>query len=330
LPPDLPPYAQVDGMHCCNDPFYPPHIWPLRKEEFLCDGGDQHLRVQVNHDWTVRGLDQEDTVVHYDTLAGGTNVEPSNCICIYAPRFAAVRKTVGPTQARLRQRSAGVDVDLGIAQQDEVDITSTVLQPLQPGRNIGIKQPIIYADADLPGEVGRLKIVAGLENGFLPYENLQIIRTGEYDQSEKARLAESIEAAIAWTHNLEAEAVIAGQVPLVQEGIVRPEELDTSEPVGTPRMRICKLASRRDALPGEIVQFTLRFDNTGTQPVGNVTIIDHLTTRLEYVPGSAECSLDANFITTEIEGESLVLRWEIIEPMQPGEGGIIRFQCRVR
>jgi len=26
----------------------------------------------------------------------------------------------------------------------------------------------------------------------------------------------------------------------------------------------------------------------------------------------------------------LTLRWEIVEPMPVGEGGIIRFQCRVR
>jgi hypothetical protein len=64
--------------------------------------------------------------------------------------------------------------------------------------------------------------------------------------------------------------------------------------------------------------------------VGNVTIIDHLTQRLEYVQGSAECSLPANFIATDDEGESLILRWEITDPIKPGEGGIIRFQCRVR
>lgn len=61
-----------------------------------------------------------------------------------------------------------------------------------------------------------------------------------------------------------------------------------------------------------------------------MTIIDNLTTRLEYVPDTAQCSLRANFLTEENYGESLVLRWEILEPMKPGEGGVIRFRCRVR
>ena len=38
----------------------------------------------------------------------------------------------------------------------------------------------------------------------------------------------------------------------------------------------------------------------------------------------------ADFLVEENEGESLVLRWEIIEPLEVGQGGIIRFQCRVR
>ena len=42
------------------------------------------------------------------------------------------------------------------------------------------------------------------------------------------------------------------------------------------------------AQPGEEVEFTLRFDNVGDRVIGNVTIIDSLTTRLEYVDGTPE------------------------------------------
>ena len=42
------------------------------------------------------------------------------------------------------------------------------------------------------------------------------------------------------------------------------------------------------------------------------------------------CSVKADFFAEENEGESLVLRWEIIDPLEVGQGGIIRFQCRVR
>ena len=51
-----------------------------------------------------------------------------------------------------------------------------------------------------------------------------------------------------------------------------------------PRLRLIKLASCGHAQPGEEIEFTLRFDNIGDQTIGNVTIVDNLTTRLEYVP----------------------------------------------
>ena len=68
----------------------------------------------------------------------------------------------------------------------------------------------------------------------------------------------------------------------------------------------------------------------GDREIGIVTIVDNLATRLEYVPSSAQSSVDAKF-STEPNGEgSEVLRWEIRDPVEPGEGGILTFRCRVR
>jgi hypothetical protein len=61
-----------------------------------------------------------------------------------------------------------------------------------------------------------------------------------------------------------------------------------------------------------------------------VTIVDNLTTRLEYVPESAKSSVDADFITQANDAGSLILRWEIRDPVKPGEGGILRFKVKVR
>lgn len=326
----LPESAFTGHGSCCADPRYPPEVWHLRRDEFLCDGGDQKLAVQVNPDWTIRGLDLEDTVVHYDTLEGATEVEASNKVCIYAPRFAAVRKTVGPVLARLRQRSAGVEMPMMLVEQDEVASAGTVNQPLQPGRNVGLDQLITLKDRNLGVELEGRQLPAGLDNGFMLYENLLIIRRGEFDNSEKVRLAESIEAAAVWSEEQAVQVVVDGEQAVVQKGVLEALEIDRYEVQGKPQMRICKVASTKEAQPGDIVHFTLRFDNIGNQEVGNVTIVDNLTTRLEYVPDSAECSLKANFVPVQNEGESLVLRWEIIDPIKPGEGGIIRFKCRVR
>ena len=99
---------------------------------------------------------------------------------------------------------------------------------------------------------------------------------------------------------------------------------------GQPKLRVIKIASVGEAQPGDEIDFTIRFDNVGDEVIGNVTLIDNLTTRLEYVTDTAQSNLEADFSTRQNEGESLVLRWEIREPLNPGEGGIIRFRCRVR
>ena len=77
------------------------------------------------------------------------------------------------------------------------------------------------------------------------------------------------------------------------------------------------------------MDFTIRFHNTGTEAIGNVTIIDSLSPRLEYVDKSQETSMKVDFFTKPNDGESLELRWEIVEPLEPGDGGVIRFRCKV-
>jgi uncharacterized repeat protein (TIGR01451 family) len=103
-----------------------------------------------------------------------------------------------------------------------------------------------------------------------------------------------------------------------------------NEPPANPKLRIIKVASTQFAQPGDEIDFTLRFDNVGNQRIGNVTIIDNLTPRLAYVEGSAKSSLPAEFFTQHNEGDSLVLRWEITDPLAPGDGGVLRFRCRLR
>jgi len=61
-----------------------------------------------------------------------------------------------------------------------------------------------------------------------------------------------------------------------------------------------------------------------------VTIADNLAPRFEYVPGSAKTSLDADLITESNDVGSVVLRWEIKDPLKPGDGGILRFKVKVR
>ena len=110
----------------------------------------------------------------------------------------------------------------------------------------------------------------------------------------------------------------------------KPQETFTIGSAPNPRLRVIKVASTPIAEPGDEVSFTIRFDNVGNQPIGSVQIVDSLTTRLEYVSGSAQCSRPAQFATQPNEGESLVVRCLLSDPLPPGKGGVFRFRCIVR
>jgi uncharacterized repeat protein (TIGR01451 family) len=113
-------------------------------------------------------------------------------------------------------------------------------------------------------------------------------------------------------------------------GLRQPGVVYHQDQPNKPKLRLVKLASTGSALPGEEVEFTLRFDNIGNRVMGNVTIVDNLTTRLDYVPKSAKSSVDADFTAVPNGNGSAVLRWEIKDPLEAGQGGILQFRCRVR
>jgi len=140
-----------------------------------------------------------------------------------------------------------------------------------------------------------------------------------------------VHTALACGQRLPVQVILDHQRAAEEAGTQRLASIFTvKSEFGTSKLRITKVASTPYARPGEEVDFTLRFDNVGTEVIGNVTVIDNLTTRLEYVPDSAKCSVPAEFFTEHNEGDSLALRWEITDPVSPGEGGVIRFRCLVR
>lgn len=309
-------------------PTVPP--WQMYPDEYLCDGGDAAYSVRVNQDWSVRNLDPEDTVGHYDTLDGRVLVEPSNRVCIYAPRFAAVRKVTAVSENETALRPLAADRPDQAVTEKRAQIDEQYSQHETAERHLLIQQASIFRDRLPPTEAVSPAALSQYVRDFAPHEDFHIVRWGVHKQAEKARLAEFTDAAITWSHDAAVQVILDDQEALSRVTVQGIETVFEFEKRGTPRLRVCKTASTADAQPGEIVEFALRFDNVGQQPIGNVTIIDNLTTRLEYVPDSAKCSLEAGFFTDENDAESLVLRWEIDDPLEPGKGGIIRFKCRVR
>lgn len=277
------------------------------------------------------GLDQQDTIAHFDTRDGQRLVAASNCVCVYSPRFAAIRQVSAPVIYEGHERMAGIEKPVKVNIHEETRGPKTALQPEQLVAQVGLDQVLRFRERTqglLVEQATRLELAA---EAFLPREELLFIQRGEFDASEKARLTERVAAAQTWTLQQAPQILVEGKAAVEVRGTTAPQITYTYETFGKPCLRLCKIADKSEAKPGEIVTFTLRFDNLGEQTIGNVTIIDNLVPRLEYVAGSAQSSLKANFSTQEqLPDESLVLRWEIEEPLEVNAGGVVRFQARVR
>jgi uncharacterized repeat protein (TIGR01451 family) len=299
-------------------------------DEYLCDGGDFGLPAAVRADWTVDGLEQEDAIAHYDTLDDRVIVTPSNRVCVYAPRFAAVRR-VESLLAHERRQLADLAIEATApTTSGESQPVATSTQRHAVAINLGERPPNLFRSRQQPAEMLNLVQPGEFYNTLGPYANLEIIRTGQLDGSEQALVKRSVQAAVAWNGDQAAQVVFSNKQAVAVVGLKQPGIVYQTDEPGNPRLRLLKLASTHHALPGEEVEFTLRFDSIGDQVIGNVTIVDNLTTRLEYVPNSAKCTVPADFSAVPNGAGSTVLRWEIKDPVEPGEGGVLQFKCRVK
>ncbi|MEN0110882.1 MAG: hypothetical protein AAF805_09175 [Planctomycetota bacterium] len=319
--------CESNGSGC---PVCCPSLFPGPGDEYLCDGGDSGPSVGVLRDDSVVGLEQEDTVAHYTTRDGRVVVTPSSRVCVYAPRFASVRRVIQPAGATQRTFVDAVGDLFGPAEADRTQPVTTTLQNTAIKERAGNLPPSLYRMRNQLGEAVRLrKPVDTL--GLVPlYANLQLMHAGVVVMSEGPRVAELSLAAITWTGDQEVKVAIAGQGAQAVFTPTHPGLLYRVDELDSPRLRLVKCASTDAAHPGDEVGFTLRLDNVGDAPVSDVVVVDNLTTRLEYVDGSAESSLEADFSTARNGAGSLVLRWELREPLAPGEGALLTFKTRVR
>jgi len=313
-------------------PWTPPGIrqpWP--EDEYLRDGGDEGMPAGVGRQGELGGLEMEDAVAVYDTKDGRTLVEPSNEVYIYSPRFAAVRQVVGLVANEQKERLSDVYLNASLATPTLTQKIGATKQQVQAGNEISARPAQAFRMKQGDGAFSSVIGPRGFQNAYQAYENIAIIRDGVYKNAEKLILARSAQAAVAWTQGQAVQVILdlKGAMVAVQNEQAESVYMATVPP-GNPKLRIIKLASTPDALPGEEVWFTIRFDNVGNQTIGNVTIIDSLSTRLEYVEGSAQCSREAKFSTQPNEGDSLVIRCELADPLESGRGGLLRFCCKVR
>ena len=299
-------------------------------DEYLCDGGDRQL--PVHYDTINRiGLDTQDTVVEYVDHVGVFHVKPTNPVCVYAPRFGAMRTVSSPVAGIGIDQAIGTDqLEQGVGLRAR---TATGLH-LQNERLDGIlvrsRPSGLNTDTAPIGIRQRFALASNIELTGT-YQDLQFFRTGEFVRTEEARLATGIQAALTWTRDQNPVILAKGELGQQVEGIFTAQALVGVEDRRKPgELRIVKLADRTTAKPGDVLAFTLRYDNLGDFPHHHVRIVDNLTPRLEYVEGSVVSDRPGD-VVAEPNGEgSHVLTFHLDEPLPGHEGGIITFKARVR
>lgn len=300
------------------------------RDEYLCDGGDHELPAAVTRDRTVDGLEQEDTIAHYDTPYDQTFVTPSNKVCIYAPRFAVVRQVIDLRESKRYEMVMGSIRQSNPGAVSDPEWAGVKLASLEPTIDRAKQPPSLLRERQQPGELDRDQRVAVVLASIAPAVDVQVVWTGEILGRDVVKIARASLAAITWTGVQAPQVLIDNRQAIAEVSVQSPGTIYHLKYPSDPRLRLIKLASKSDALPGEEVEFTLRYDNVGNQTLVRIAIVDNLTTRLEYVDGSQKSSDPAAFSTSSNPAESLILRWELKEPLKPGEGGVLVFRTRVK
>ena len=320
---DFQPGATV-GLPCPAPGLQRPH------DEYICDGGDQQTYVDITKTGNVRGLNLEDTVMFFESADQKITVHPSNRVCIYSPRFASVRHLGGPSEERLTMSLHTSDAPVPPQIHTTNDPPLLAIERLPIKRELQILTPTGFKER-IPGT--EITLAAGIVealDGIAPQINFEVLRTGMLTKDQQSLISAYTAMTTIWTDANQPQVMIEDRLPAEQVAITTPEVVYQFDLPGKPAIRLIKLASVGYGAPGDIVEFAIRFDNFFGQAAENVTIVDNLTTRLEYIPDTEVCSVPAEFTAVENEGHSLTVSWKLKEALEAGEGGVIRFKCRIR
>ena len=298
-------------------------------QEYIFDGGDQDPQVRLKSDLTQVGLDPEDTVIQYETADGKTNVESGCRVAIYAPRFASIRKRAVTRESDLTMRLQATTRPDGPGTIRDKLPTAKVSQPIKTVNSDNVRVVEAFRERNRPLPAEMILPMVTLSESFKPYEDLSLIRKGDLKGTDPAKLARATAAARGWTNVDELHVLIDGQEAIEATGSKRAADVTIYEHKGA-RIRLCKVASDQMANPGDVISFTIRFDNVGEQPLNSLVVTDSLAPRLEYVEKSQQASVETSFSITPNSAGSSVLRWELEKGLKPGEGGLVRFSCKVR
>jgi uncharacterized repeat protein (TIGR01451 family) len=326
-------------------PWYDPKLGPCGPlEELVCDGGDHGLKAGIGPDGRVANVEPEDTVAEWVDAQGFKHVTHSNCVCLLAPRFAVLRNELPLARTEtLTHPGATKLVESRVLMQTNTPSVTTQQAEALAGMR-GRSRPSGTESSEGIVRILRLEVLQAEQMMAGPIAALGTQEIKKLTELERVELRKQLEftrvigrlsglaGLIQQEHTEVAARVVGG--PEVVKGRVETRDLTVccEEVPCLPDkpLVLVKCADRHSAQVGDVVEFTLRYSNQGSKVFTDVAVTDSLTTRLEYVPGSARSDRDAVFTMQENEAGSLLLRWEVTGTLQPGTGGIIKFKARVR
>jgi uncharacterized repeat protein (TIGR01451 family) len=330
------PFSNTDGSKCsqpcgpvCGTP--PPAGRPwIPVDEFLCDGGDGLPAVGFGGDGGLRGIDPRDAVIRF-RADNRPRVLPTNRVCLYAPRFAAVRSSVGINQ--------GVEV-VNLVEHDRVQRQEGLAVRQSPKRFILNQSP----------ELARHRSRASLFKGrayAADHVELRVLQGYDVPTNiaghvlvQPAALDKGVEVIRQARIKLKPDgiktaetAVVTGIAEGAGQNVMNwsPQEVASVEvPPNKPGLAVIKQVSASEAEPGDEVTYTIRYRNIGNVAITGVSVVDSLLARLEYIPRSALGPPGTVFSASENSVGSTELRWDLPEAVAPGQEGYVLFRARVR
>ena len=330
------PFVGTDGGQCAlpcgpvrGTPPPPGRPW-LPKDEYLCDGGDGGAPMGFGGDGGLRGIDPRDAAIGF-RADDRPRVLPTNRVCIYAPRFAAARASVGANQnlyvenlviANHLERQEAIN-----AKQGPKKFTSNERAELARHRS----RASMARGRQYAGDHIEVRVLQGFDvptnlAGHVLSQAPEVASNRQ--QANLFRLRQKVDGLkTAETAVVTGLAEGAGQTVMAW----KPQEMAGVEvPPNKPGLAVIKQVDKGDAEPGDEVEFTIFYRNIGNVPIGNVSVIDSLLARLEYVPRSALGPAGAVFSAVENTAGSIELRWDLAGAVAPGQEGYVRFRAKVR
>ena len=302
-------------------------------DEYVFDGGDRGAPVHYGAG-NRQGFETEDTVAEFQDQTGRHRVKPSNRVAVYSPRFGSVRTVDGietdvKVDSALGARDAIAAGNLKLGQNAAEHRHGVGIVEIESSRRADGMETSLPASASAGTfrPTQSRKVDQGLEGR--KYTNVNAL-----DLADAALVGQQMQNAVVWTRDLfpqitvnttgtsEIRATFRAQATVGVE--------DNRRTDGD--IRIIKLADQSSAQAGDIVTFTIQFENPGDFDVYEVRIVDNLTPRLQYIADSGSID-DANpgSLTIMPNGEgSQILTFTLDGPLRGHSHGVITFEARVK